>query len=303
MNNKIILAGGSGYIGTSISIALIEEGYSIVILSRSPKTDTDKIKYVKWDGKTLGDWSNHLENSEALINLTGKRIDCVFNQKNKDLILNSRVDSVKVLNEALVQCINPPKVWIQASSLAIYDNTKDKICTEESEHGKGFTTEVCKAWENELFDSNNKIRKVVFRIGLAFGEDSPALKPMELLTRFFLGGKHGSGEQYISWIDIKDLNKLFIEAIRNIEFNGAYNACNNSALKNKDFMQTFRKVLGRPYSPPHPEFLIKFGAKFIVRVEPELILDGRKCISKKLKELNFKFNYEDIDKTLSRIYN
>jgi len=299
INKTIILAGGSGFLGQSAADFFKASGYKIIIFTRGQTIEKNNIQYVNWDGKTLGNWCDYLENSTALINLTGRSINCIHNEQNKKDIIESRINSVKILNEALAKAKNPPSVFIQASSLAIYGNTTE-LCDENAIHAKDFPAEVCQKWENEFYKRElTQTRKVIFRIGLILGKNGGALKPLAKLTKLGLGGSIGSGKQFMSWLHIEDFNRMLEFAIENPNISGNYNITSLKPATNQEFMQTLRKVLKMPWSPPVPEFMVKVGARFIMKTEPNLALGSQNCIPKRFLESGFKIKYTNLTETLS----
>ena len=200
-----------------------------------------------------------LEGAEAIINFAGRTVNCLYTAKNRKEIINSRLDSVQVLHRALRQCQQPPKVFIQAGSLAIFGDTREE-CDEEAPHGEGFSVEVCQRWEEAFFAVDHpETRQVVLRIGFVLGRDGGALEPLQKLARFGLGGKIGSGKQYISWIHIEDLNRMIRYGMdRPLE--GVYNATGPTPVTNDTFMATLRKAMGKGWAPPAPTPLVKLGA-------------------------------------------
>jgi len=168
---KIILAGGSGFLGESFADYLTKRNYEVVILSRSKKENKLNKRYVTWDGKTKGEWTEEINDSIAIVNFTGKSVNCIYNEKNKKEIISSRLNSVQIIDQVVKECQNPPKVIVQAGSLAIYGNT-DKLSDEDAPHGKGFSVEVCQKWENEFFKEKLEYtRKTMLRIGFVLGEN------------------------------------------------------------------------------------------------------------------------------------
>ena len=303
---KIILAGGSGFLGQSFAYFLAKRGFEVVILSRQPKSyQNPQMRTVVWDAKTIGNWATELEDAVAVVNFTGRSVACLYTEKNKKEIIASRIDSVRVIAKAFGMLQNPPPVLIQAASLAIYGDTKT-LCDEDAPHGSGFSTEfsvaVCEKWEQAFWESKPaKVRAVLFRIGFVLGPGGGALEPLARLTRLFLGGTVGSGRQFISWLHLHDLNRMFLWAIENPHASGVYNATGPNPVENREFMATLRKVLKRPWSPPVPEFIVKFGALFIVKADPSLALTGRKCVSRRLEEQGFRFEYTDLENALKEI--
>jgi uncharacterized protein (TIGR01777 family) len=214
----------------------------------------------------------------------------------------SRVDSVRVLGEALRTLKDPPSVWIQSSSLAIYGDSGDAIRDENSPHGSGFSSEVCQAWESAFSEALPlHTRGVVLRIGFVLGEEGGALGTLGWLTKMFLGSAVGSGRQYISWLHLRDMNRIFKLAIEKDELAGAFNATGPNPATNAAFMASLRGALHRPWIPPVPAPFVKIGT-FLMRTEAELALTGRRCVPRRLEEAGFEFEFPDLDVALAAIY-
>ena len=165
---RIILAGGSGFLGQSLGQVLLGQGYEVIVLGRGQSKVFGGIRYEQWDGRTLGDWASLLDGAKAVVNLTGRSVNCRHTPENKRQIMDSRVNSVRVLGHAISRCEQPPEVFVQAGSLAIYGDPGDRWCDEEAPHAHGFSEEVCKRWEGEFSKVDAPgMRKVVMRIGRA----------------------------------------------------------------------------------------------------------------------------------------
>ena len=169
---KLIIAGGSGFLGDALINYFGKKFDEYVILSRSPKPNKGNVKHVVWDAKTLGDWSQHLEDADCVINLCGRSVDCRYTDKNKALIFSSRLDSTAVLGKAIANCKSSPKVWMNAASATIYRYSEDKVMTEtDGEIGNGFSIEVCKAWEKVFNEAESpNTRKINLRISMVMGK-------------------------------------------------------------------------------------------------------------------------------------
>lgn len=296
-SQKVILAGGSGFLGRSLAYDLISRTYKVVVLTRAPSKVGDKIagvEYVSWDGRTLGGWQRQLDGAHAVINLTGKSVNCRYTPANRREIVESRVASVEVLGAAIEQCGSPPAVFIQAASLAIYGDAGAHICTEGTPPGSGFSADVCVKWEAAVARLPlTQTRRVLFRIGFALGHDGGALPTLARLTRLFLGGTVGSGRQYISWLHIHDLNRMFLRAIGDAKIEGTYNATGVQPVTNSEFMRELRRALNRPWSPPVPSPLVRLGAR-LMGTEAELALTGRRGAPARFKEQGFTFDYTQL---------
>ena len=295
----IIIAGGSGFLGNALETHFTQLGYSVKILTRSPKGNNE----IKWDGKTLGSWTQHLENCEALINLTGKSINSRLTEKNKKLILDSRIASTSILGEAINTCKTPPKVWLNASGAAIYPSTINEPTDEYSpETEQGFLEDVVRAWEKAFNDSvNTNTRKILLRITIVLGKDGGALPTLKKLTQFGLGGKQGSGKQMISWIHLEDFVRIVQFLAENQNLNGHFNICSPKPVSNKKFMASLRMALKIPFGIPQPEFLLKLGGS-IIGIDTDLILKSRNTIPKRLIENGFNFRFSSIDNALKNIF-
>ena len=194
MSKKIILAGGSGFLGKSLASFLQKKDYQVVILTRGESTSDGDITYVHWDGRTVGDWIKEINGSHAVVNFTGKSVNCIYTKENREKIISSRLESVQVLREAILSCDNPPNAFVQAGSLAIFGDTRD-VCDEDAPQGTGFSVEVCQKWEEECFKEDfPSTRQVLLRIGFALGKDGGALEPLKNLVKLNLGGTVGSGK-------------------------------------------------------------------------------------------------------------
>ena len=202
----------------------------------------------------------------------------------------------------LPRCSQPPPVLVQASSLAIYGNSGERICTEDSPHGSGFAVNVCEEWEAALNALPlPKTRKVALRIGFASKRGEGALRTLEQITRLFLGGTVGDGRQYISWLHIGDLERMFLSAIEQEDLEGPFNATGPTPTTNAEFMAELRRALHRPWSPPVPAPLLRLGA-WAMRTEADLALNGVRCLPQRFLERGFRFDFTDLRTALADVY-
>ena len=274
----------------------------MAVLSRQPAKKKGAVRFVPWDGKTLGAGASLCEGARAIVNLTGKSVNCRYTAEARTEILASRVDSVRAVGEAIARCSQPPPVLVQASSLAIYGNSDERICTEDSSHGFGFSANVCQEWEAALNAlSLPHTRKVALRIGFALKRGEGALRTLEKITRLFLGGTVGNGRQYISWIHIADLDRMFISAIEQDDLNGSFNATGPTPTTNAEFMTELRRALHRPWSPPAPRPLLRLGA-WAMGTEANLALHGVRCLPQRFLEHGFRFDFTELRTALADLY-
>lgn len=289
---KIVIAGGTGYLGKILTDYFKKDkNNQIYILTRTQKLDDDNVHYLTWDASSKGYWVKYLENTDVLINLTGKSVNCRYTPENKAEIYKSRLESTAVLCEVVQKLENPPKVFIQSSSATIYRHSEDKLMTEkEGETGIDFSMDVCKKWESVFHQFDfEKTRKIITRTSIVLGNRGGAFPLMKKMTKLGLGGKQGNGKQFISWISEQDY-------IRSIEFlipkaSGVYNLCVPNPIKNKDFQKLLRQKLNVSLGIPSSKLMLKIGAKFI-GTEPELLLKSRQVYPEKLLNEGFIFQTE-----------
>ena len=300
---RVVIAGGSGFLGRRLAAILTARDYKVVILTRNASVSTDpNIDEEPWDAKSLGPWCRSLDGAAAIVNLTGKSVNCRPTPENRRQILNSRIDSVEVLGRAVRDCATPPPVWVQASSMAIYGNTGDREITETAPAAEGYPADVCVQWEEVLGHAAlPTMRWVTMRIGLVLGREGGALPVLERLTKWGLGGSVGSGKQWVSWIHCADMDQLFVRAIEDPDMAGAYNTGSPMPLTNRDFMKTLRQVLRRPWSPPAPVFAVRMGS-YVMGVDPNLALTGRRCLPERLLREGFIFQFPELEDALNNLY-
>lgn len=296
---KIVIAGGTGFLGQLLTEYFENLGFKIIILSRSHRVDKSNVTYVKWDGKSRGYWTKYLEGATALINLNGKSVDCRYHEVNKQLIYDTRIESTYILGEALKSLDLPPAVWINASSATIYRHAVDRVMDEETgELGTGFSVDVCKKWEQVFFNSEStSIRKVALRIAIVLGRSGGALQPLKQLARLGFGGRQGSGKQYFSWIHQSDFCRIVEFIINNQEMRGFYNVAAPDPIPNYQIMKHIRNLMRMPIGLSMPEWMLKIGA-FLIRTETELILKSRRVVPGRLILEGYKFVYPCIKETM-----
>lgn len=286
---KIIIAGGSGFIGKALQQHYQSQGHQVIILGRSSK---ELNGFLKWDGKNVGDWKSALENADLLINLSGKSVDCRYTEQNKKKILDSRVQSTEALQQAVNQCKKLPKVWMNASTATIYKDNREQANTELSnEIGNDFSMTVAKKWEEAFFKTQNEgVRKVALRISLVLSNSGGVLPVLSRLAKFGFGGKMGDGQQKFAHIELEELIRVidFIEATKTLE--GPINCTNTKNLTNEEFMSKLRKDLNIKFYMNVPQWLLTLGGK-IIGTEKELILKSRFVEPDKLIKAGFIFNH------------
>ena len=187
-NKRIVLAGGSGFIGSALAADWLAQNGEVVVLTRSPHGRTDGVIECEWDGEHLGEWIKYLEEAEAVIGLAGKNINCRHTPDNVQDLADSRVKSVRAIAVGLDHATRPPRVWIQASGIGFYGDQQDKLCDENSPTGSDALAGICCQWEGAFYSARpKKTRKVLLRIGFALGRNGGGLPVLAKLTKWFLG--------------------------------------------------------------------------------------------------------------------
>lgn len=302
-SQKIVIAGGTGFLGLNLARYLVDLKYDVVLLSRNPPPEAGEWKHHFWDGRTLDEWVNQLEGADAIVNLAGKSVDCIKTPDHCDEILRSRVEATLVLGRAVRKIKNPPSVWVQMSTAHRYGDPPVVVCDEDSAFGFGLAPTVGKAWEDAFAESVlPEMRQVILRTSFVIGRNGGALTRLAKLTKWGLGGTVGKGQQGISWIHETDMNRLFERAISDKSMQGAYLATAPNPVSNKEFMRALRKAIKMPIGLPALTWMVRIGAPLIMNTDPELALFGRYCISRRLKEEGFQFKFSDIKSALQNIY-
>lgn len=300
---KIVIAGGTGFLGLNLARYLVERGCEVILISRRPPPDKGDWTHAPWDARHLGEWSSHLDGAAALVNLAGRTVDCIKTPDHCDEILRSRVEATEVLGRALRKVKQPPGVWVQMSTAHIYGDPPDAVCDEDSAFGYGLAPFVGRAWEASYTESVlSEMRKVILRTSFVLGRDGGALPRLAKLARWGFGGKVGHGRQGISWIHERDMNRLFFQAISDISMTGAYLATAPSPVSNTEFMRVLRRATRRPIGLPAAGWMVRLGAHLLLRTDPELALFGRYCVSRRLRDEGFDFEFPDLNLALKNLY-
>lgn len=299
---RIILAGGSGFVGRALTPVLLAKGYHVVVLGRGAAHREGGADYLQWDGRTLGAWASAIDGTEAIINLTGKNINCRLNAENRREIIRSRVDPVRVLGLAIEACTNPPKVFVQTSGVGYYGDTGHHLADEDAALGSDFTAEVCRQWEGAFHALDlAATRKVILRLGVVLGRQGGALPVLEKLTRWFLGGAVGNGGQFISWIHLSDVVRMFVASTEQSELTRVFNATAPAPETNSQFMRELRRALHRPWSPPVPAPLARAGA-WLMGSDGDLALLSSRCVPRRFLKHGFQFQFPTLRDAFANLY-
>jgi uncharacterized protein len=298
MKTKIILVGGSGFLGSVLAGFFAAKGTEVVIVTRNPKARAGLIREVRWDGTTLGDWTQELEGAWALINLAGISVNCRYHARNRKLMLDSRLNSTRVLGEAVARCANPPPVWLNSSTATIYKHTFGPAWDEAGEIGGCveakdiFSVHIATEWERVFNERNTtRTRKVALRSAMVLGHAKNSVLPNLLrLARLGLGGSLAGGRQFVSWIHQEDFCRAVEWIIEHESLRGPVNLAAPNPEPNAEFMGTIRKVCRVLFGLPASRWMLEMGA-FFLRTETELVIKSRRVVPGKLLASGFAFRH------------
>jgi uncharacterized protein (TIGR01777 family) len=300
---RIILAGGSGFLGQLLAGYLQTREWEPVVLTRYPSTQA-QFREVAWDARTVGDWAREVEGAEAVINLAGRSVNCRFTPENRRLVMDSRVDSTRVIGEAIARCQQPPRAWLNCGTATIYRHTfgppHDETSTDfaaTAEVKDEYSVEVARAWERAMAEALTPgTRRVTLRITLVFGTvKGGVFQILRRLARLGLGGRMGSGKQFVSWIHEDDFCRAVEWILNHQELQGPVNLAAPHLLTNTEMMRLFRRVCGGvPFGLPAEKWMMEIGA-FVMRTETELILKSRCVAPGKLLADGFAFRFPDME--------
>ncbi|HEX5653426.1 MAG TPA: TIGR01777 family oxidoreductase [Chitinophagaceae bacterium] len=314
-NKKIIIAGGTGFIGEEM-IRYFGKDNDIVVLTRQTREEKNnrnryhslgdpdmlRTRYVKWDGQQVTGWENELNGSDLIINLAGKSVNCRYTPGNKQKIFDSRTDAVKTIGAAIRAIQQPPPLWVNASSATIYRHAMDRPQDEETgEFHNDFSVQVCKRWEQTYYEQSTPgTRKVALRMAITLGPGG-ILLPFFNLLKFGLGGRQGSGKQMFSWIHAVDLCRMIVFLEENTNLEGTFNASSPNPVSNAEFMQTLRKLSSSRIGLPASAWMLKIGAA-LIGTELELILKSRWVLPTRMIREGFQFRYPVLKDALQEIF-
>ncbi|MDI6765627.1 MAG: TIGR01777 family oxidoreductase [Bacteroidota bacterium] len=301
---KIIIAGGTGFIGSELIRRLLDAKNNVILLSRNPDTGKsikdDSFQIVKWDGKTMGEWARHIDGVDAIINLTGENIAAKrWSEKQKTRLLQSRIEPTRAIVNAISEASCKQRILINASAVGYYGNFGTGDVTEAEPRGVGFLSDLCEQWEREaMYAEKYKTRVVLLRIGVALDPSGGALKRMLLPFRLFIGGPLGSGKQWFPWIHREDVVNIIFFALEKQSLSGEVNVSSPSPVMMNEFSSSLGKAIGRPSWMPVPSFMLKL----MLGEMSEMLIGGRRIIPKKLLEAGYKFKFPTLHDALENFF-
>ncbi|TVR53141.1 MAG: TIGR01777 family protein [Puniceicoccaceae bacterium] len=299
----ILLAGADGFLGRTCIDHFQERGWQVRVFSRRERPDFPPgVEVHRWDGRTAGPWVAALEGVEAVVNLSGRSVNCRYHARNRRKIRESRVASTSVLGAAIAAARQPPRTWINASSATIYRHAEDRAMDEANgEIGTGFSVEVCRAWEAaQKAAATPRTRKVRLRTSMVLGWGGNSVyQVVRRLARWGLGGQSGPGSQFVSWIHVADFCRA-VEFLIGSELEGAVNVTAPYPVTNDYLMRTLRRMLGRSIGLPAPRWLLEIGA-VVLRTETELVLKSRRVIPARLLQAGFDFRHPTLPESVAAL--
>jgi hypothetical protein len=299
---RVVIIGGSGQIGQLLARHFHANGHLVAVVAR--RVQPAPWSAVGWDGLHPGDWVKTVDGADAVINLAGRSVNCRYNQANRREIKESRIITTKLVGDAIAQSSQPPTVWLNASTATIYthitDRPMDDIDGEIGGQEPGipstwrFSYDVATSWENAFFDAKTpSTRKVALRSAITMSPDrGGAFETLLNLVRMGLGGRSGTGEQFVSWVHDVDFVRAVEFLIERSDLDGCINVSSPNPLPNRDFMAGLRAACGVPIGLPATDWMLEIGALFL-RTETELILKSRRVVPRRLVEAGFGFQFPD----------
>jgi hypothetical protein len=305
---RIVLAGGSGFLGRLLADALVAQGADVVVLTRTPRAD-GKAREACWDGRRPGDWCREIDGADAVINLAGRSVDCRYHERNRRLILESRIESTRALGEAIRNCAKPPRVWLNSSTATIYKHALDRPMDEATgeigatpEAKDAFSVEVARAWERTLDEARTPAtRKVALRSAMVLGSGKNSVLPvLRRLVRLGLGGPMAGGRQFVSWIHEQDFCRAVDWLLLRDDISGPVNLAAPNPVSNDELMRSLREVCGVPFGLPATRWMLELGA-FFLRTETELIVKSRRVVPGRLLSGGFEFRFPRLRAALENL--
>ncbi len=312
---RIVLPGGSGQVGQMLARHFQERGHNVTVLTRGPYSAPWQT--VHWDGEHMGDWTETLEGADVCINLAGRSVNCRYNAVNRRAIYESRVRSTRLLSQALSRLDDPPRLWLNASAATLYeraldpngvDPPMDESCPVGGDEpadgsaskaprwrgGREFSKRVVRDWEAAFFEHEApRTRKVALRSAVTFGPaPGSVFAVLSNLVRLGLGGKQGSGRQFVAWIHEADYARAVEFIVAHEELEGPINIAAPNPLPNREFMQALRDAWDAPNGLPAPSLFIHVGA-FAMRTEAELVLQSCRAVPVRLLRAGFQFEFPE----------
>lgn len=274
------------------------------MLTRGAPVSGQGWEAVHWDGVSIGDWVRVLDGADAIVHLSGKRVDCRPTKRNLAELISSRVSPVLAVGQAWEEARQPPPVWVQLSSLARYGDGGDTTIDESTApfaEGPPQMVQVCREWEEAYAKATRVVsRTVLLRAGVSIGgTEDPATERLVWLVRAGLGGKVGTGRQWVSWVSQDDFLAVLVRAIDDEPMAGLYHVTSPGPIRNEEMMATYRRLVGRRFGIPSPRLVTEIGAR-ILGSDPALALTGRRAVPTRLLEEGYEFVIPDFEQAAQK---
>jgi len=295
---KIVVAGGSGFIGESLVRRLVARGDDVAVLSRNP-AKVRSGRGVQWDGKSSGAWTSEIAGAGAVINLAGENVgEGRWTEERKRRLIDSRLNATNAIVAALKNAAPRQRTLINASAVGYYGFDRDEEIDEKSSKGRGFLADLTDKWESAASAAQPVARVVILRFGVVLAADGGALQKMMLPFRFGAGGPVGSGKQWMSWVDRDDLLSAIQWALDRESVRGTYNVTAPTPVRNRDFAKILGRVMHRPSIMPAPAFALRlaFGD-----MAGEVLLGGQRVLPRRAQSEGFVFTYAELEPALRHI--
>lgn len=298
-NKHIVLAGGTGLMGRILAAHFKAKGIPVIILTRGKNRKVNGISHIQWDPERPRDLEQHLNGALAVIGLNGATVDRRYNAKGKWTILHSRLSSTLALSDAIARCSDPPEAWLQLSTATIYRHAEDRPMDQYTgELGEGFSVEVARTWEAAANSFHRpRTRTVLLRSAMVMSPYGGVLPRLVQLTRAGLGGRHGNGEQFVSWIHGNDLCRAVDHILQQKDAAGVYDLAAPEPTRDGYLMEQLRARYRPLLALPQPRWMLELGA-FFIRTETELILKSRRVVPTRLLREGFRFEHPGITEAL-----
>lgn len=296
--SRIILTGGSGYLGQLLARHFSAQDHEVVVISRHEPDLPEGVRFVSWDAQFSPEapWAQEFNGADLVINLAGKLVSCRYTPENKRAILQSRLTTTAAVARAIYFAEQPPSVWMNASSATIYRDSRDEDLDEDcNEYGDGFSEDVVRQWESLFFgaalpERTPPIRRVALRIPIVFGPRAEVFQVYSRLVKTGLGGPQGDGGQYVSWLHEQDFVRIIDFLWQHKGLEGPVNLSTPHPLTNAEFMRAFREAYGMSLGLWAPKPAMMVGG-LLMGTEPELVLKSRRVFPRRLLEAGFRFEF------------
>lgn len=300
---KIVLAGGTGHLGSLLQTHYLRKGWEVVVLSRHKQSSSlPHLSFVQWDGNTLGKWTDALEKADVIVNLSGKNISTRFTSENKKALTDSRIQPTNIIGEAISSLENPPRLWVNFTGISIFEGVKGRLRDEnDKDYGHTFLAKLTQQWEEALWAKELvNTKKVALRISHVLSKEFGIFSELYPLTKLGLGGKVANGQQLLPWVHEDDLIGIINWVIQSANPRKVYHVCSPNTVSNEEFMKYLRLASGVTFGLPLPKLFASIGA-FFKGVDSSLLLASTPTKTKYLIEDGYDFKYPYIRQAFEQL--